>query len=120
MSFPKKGKVFPPSTGMPSGAISYATAIGQALRQELGGTNQAIKVLVRWTGANERTVKNWLTGRNGPSGEHLVALIRHSSIALNTVLYLADRKQAIVGEELAQTREMLVDMIKLIKTLNEG
>lgn len=49
-----------------------------ALREELEGSRQSIKMLVRWTGASERTVQNWLGGVRGPSGPHPVALAKQS------------------------------------------
>jgi len=62
-----------------------------ALRDELGSTHRAIKTAMRWTGASERTVKYWIAGERGPSGEHLIALARHSDIIFRMVLMLADR-----------------------------
>ena len=44
-----------------------------------------------WTGANEKTVKNWFAGRYGPSGEHLAVLVRHSDEVLNAFLVMAGR-----------------------------
>ncbi len=41
-------------------------SITEALRAELGDTHRAVKTVTRWTGANERTVKNWLTGHARP------------------------------------------------------
>ena len=73
---PKKGIVFP--NGENLGA--YPVAVAYALRNQLGTTHQAAKTVMRWTGAGERTVKNWFAGISGPSGQHLVALIRHSEI----------------------------------------
>ena len=52
----------------------YREAVAAALRAELGPTHQAIKTAMRWTGASERTVKYWLSGERGPSGEHLILL----------------------------------------------
>jgi len=57
---------------------------------------------MRWTGVNDRTVKNWLTGRNGPSGEHLIELIRHSDVTFKTMLRLTCRRQTLLAEELAR------------------
>ena len=37
-------------------------------------THQAIKTVMKWTGAKERTVKNWFAGSNGTNGHHLAAL----------------------------------------------
>ena len=55
------------------------------------GMHAGIEVVVQLTGANERTVRNWFEAKNGPSGELLVALCRHSDEVLATVLRLAGR-----------------------------
>ena len=69
----------------------YRKAVAMALHTELGSTHRAIKSAMRWTGASERTVKYWFQGERGPSGEHLVSLVRHSEAVLIAVLTLADR-----------------------------
>ena len=46
---------------------------------------------MRWTDAGKRMVKAWLGGTSGPSGEHLVALMRHSDEVFGTVLRLSAR-----------------------------
>jgi len=69
----------------------YRTAIAMALHEELDDTHRAIKMAMRWTGASERTVKYWLSGERGPSGDHLIALARHSDAVLYVVLALAGR-----------------------------
>jgi hypothetical protein len=48
------------SWAVPPAAIAYA------LRNQLGTTHQATKIVMGWTGAGERTVKNWLAGISGP------------------------------------------------------
>ena len=62
-SFPKKGKSFPKRGGDGSSDFSlddhaFAMPIGSALRAELKNRNSRAKLVVDWTGANERTVKN--------------------------------------------------------------
>jgi hypothetical protein len=69
----------------------YRTAVAMALHEELGETHRAIKMAMRWTGASERTVKYWFAGERGPSGDHLIALARHSDAVLYVVLALAGR-----------------------------
>lgn len=69
----------------------YRKVIADALRTELGPTHQAIKQAMRWTGASERTVKYWLSGERGPSGEHLILLAQHSDAVLMTILTMAHR-----------------------------
>jgi hypothetical protein len=72
---------------------------------------------MRWTGASERTVKNWFAGTSGPSGEHLVALLRHSDTVLEAVLHLAGREQAVAAKKLLDLRDTLVEMLDLITDL---
>jgi hypothetical protein len=69
-------------------------------------------------GATERTVKNWFAGTNGPSGEHLVALIRHSDKTLETILDLAGRKQTIAANRLFRARKKLLEIVELIEFLS--
>ena len=90
-----KTGTFVPKTGtnvhIEADVADYRTAIAAALRDELGLTRRAVKTVKRWTGASERTVKYWIAGERGPSGEHLIALARHSDIVFHMVLLLADR-----------------------------
>jgi hypothetical protein len=74
---------------------------------ELGETHQATKILMRWTNADERTVKNWMAGSNGPRGEHLVALVKHSDFALAAFLGMAERPHALSASELPLLRQKL-------------
>lgn len=69
----------------------YRAAIAAALVTNLGQTHRAIKTAMRWTGASERTIKYWMSAERGPSGEHLISLVRHSDAVLITVLALAGR-----------------------------
>lgn len=85
----------------------YAAEIARALHLELGETHQAAKTLMRWTNADERTVKNWMAGSNGPRGEHLVALVKHSDFALAAFLGMAERPHALTASELPQLKQKL-------------
>ena len=74
MSFPKKGKSFPkkgksfPKRGGDGGSDfslddhAFAMKIASALTSELKDRNSRAKLVAGWTGANERTVKNWILG----------------------------------------------------------
>lgn len=122
MSVPKKGKVFPKEGNvLHSGneGERYAIVIGAALRQEVGGTHRAIKTVVRWTGASERTVKYWLAGTSGPKGEHLVALAHHSDAVHEAFLRLAERKQAGAVGKVVDARDMLLQVIALLQSALE-
>ncbi|MBF4559236.1 hypothetical protein H7698_24460 [Pseudomonas sp. p50] len=90
----------------------YADGIARALHMELGGTHQATKTLMRWTNANEKTVKNWMAGSSGPSGKHLVALVKHSDLALAAFLGMAGRPDALTASELPLLRQKLQTVIE--------
>ena len=115
--FSKKGKVFPNRDGRSHPEIDYATAIAAALRDDLGGTHRATKTVMRWTGASERTVKNWFAASSGPRGEHLVALIRHSDAVFEALLLLAGRDQAVAAKKLIDARDALAKMLEIIADL---
>src|SRR3954453_21173543 len=112
--FPKKGNNFPSGTGTGKGKVRYPAAIAAALRAELGDSHQAVKTVMRWTGANERTVKNWFAARRGPRGEHLLALMRHSNTVMEVVLLLAGRDQIIAAKALFDARNVLAEMLAQI------
>jgi hypothetical protein len=118
--FPKKGNHFPNSTGGRRNKIGYAEAVAAALHAELGDSHQAIKTVMRWTGANERAVKNWFAGARGPRGEHLLTLLRHSDTVLKSVLHLAGREQTIAAQTLLDARNVLADMLAQIDSWMNG
>lgn len=102
--FPKTGKKFP-NDGKAS--PTYASLIADILRSELGNSHQAQKTLMRWTGANERTAKNWLSATNGPSGEHLLQLMRNSDRVFEFVLRLSHRPAILSNQRLEEVRNSL-------------
>jgi hypothetical protein len=104
--FPKTGKVLPARGNGPCDGQIYAARIGAALCDELGDTRRATKSLMQWTGANERTVKNWLAGSVGPSGSHLVDIMRHSNGAFAAVLLMSRREQSLTAYKLTAAREV--------------
>lgn len=71
---PKKSRMLHPWNGLARSAKDYAELIADALRQEHGNTHRAVKTIMHWTGASERSVKNWLSGEFGPSGYFLMRL----------------------------------------------
>ncbi len=99
---------------------AYPEAIAYALQNQLGSTHQATKTVMRWTGAGERTVKNWLAGISGPSGHHLVELIRHSDEVLEILLLLAGRKQVAVAKRLVDVRNKLMETVRQVDELMAG
>lgn len=127
MSFRKKGRKFRPNSGKTfprsSGRVAtsdgykFADVIAQTLRETFGGTRMSVKTVMAYTGAGERTVKNWFEGKNGPNGENLVELVRHSDEVLEAVLWMADRDDILAGKLLVDARDNLVEMLEIIDQL---
>jgi hypothetical protein len=113
--FPKMGNSLPLS-GAGWAGMSYEHAIALAVRRELGGSNRAIKTLMRRTGASARTAKNWLSGTTGPSGVHLVALMRSSDFVFDAVLRLADRKHASPNRRITEAKGLLRQAASLLES----
>jgi hypothetical protein len=95
----------------------FATMIAEALRHTLGDTRRAVKTAMRWTGASERTVKNWLAGVTGPSGEHLIELLRQSDAVAEAVLITAGRHDIIDARRLVNAHGGLAQMLAMVDAL---
>jgi hypothetical protein len=118
-SFPKKGKSFPKRRGGGSPNFSlddhaFAMKIALALKSELKDRNSRAKLVASWTGANERTVKNWILGRYAPCGRHLVILARHSDQVLNAVLSMADRQNLLLAGRVEDLRRKIFELGAII------
>ena len=122
MSFPKKGKFFPKENGY-NGKDgrqtnrSFVEEIASALKRSLGDSRAGVKTVAGWTGANEKTVKNWFSGKYGPSGMHLIALARHSDEVLCTFLAMAGREDLMVAVKLATAEEAIADLLDAVRQL---
>lgn len=103
------GKTFPKIT-----SEVLADVIAQALRAEFGASPSSVKTVARITHANDRAVRNWFDGKNCPSAENMVVLMRHSAIVLKAVLELADRPDMILAVGIFGLREQLVGMVAAI------
>jgi hypothetical protein len=114
---PKTGKVLPKGDGTAAAGLTYAAAVALALRDELGDSHRAIKVVMRWTGASERTVKNWFAGTRGPTGEHLVSLVSYSDSVFHAFLRLTAREASMVAVNLADARSKLVKILEMVNEL---
>lgn len=109
---PKMGKEFPTGGGKGSGGSNYAGAVAAALRAELGDTHQALKTVMRWTGASERSAKNWLAATRGPTGAHLISLLRNSDAVLGAILRLSGREASLAVVNLLDARDALRAAVK--------
>jgi hypothetical protein len=130
MSFPKKdrkirpvsGKTFPRSSGTVTASDGYefTAVIAETLRETFGGSGMSVKTVMTYTGAGERTVKNWFEGKNGPNGENLVELVRNSDEVLEALLLMAGREDILAGKLLVDARDRLVEMLEIIDQLQAG
>jgi hypothetical protein len=100
--------------------FDFTQAIAEALRREYGQSPAAVKTVVRLTRTNPRAVRNWFSANNGPNGENLVVLVRHSEEVLETVLQLAGRQDLVTARKLAGAREKLREMLEMIDELQTG
>lgn len=96
-------------------AVDYESHIAAALRQELGGSHKSVKTLMRWTGASERTSKNWLSGSAGPNGVHLVQLMSVSDAVFDAVLKLSNRRSDLSSERMASARSLIEKAVTLLE-----
>ena len=112
--FPKKGNKLHRKLRKQDAKGEFEGAVRAALRSELGSSHQAIKTVMAWTGASERTVKHWLAGTHGPSGRHLIALARHSESVMRYFLAATGRQSLLVGIELSEVRSKLSEAIGVI------
>ena len=111
---PKKGKVLPKGSRANGAGVDFNRTIAAALRAELGSTHPAVKTVMRWTGASERTVKNWLVGTHGPSGDHFVALVCHSDMVLKALLMMTGRDLVLVAVKVVDIRLKLLEAVEFI------
>lgn len=96
----------------------FGETIAAALKAEFGSAPSAVKRVARLAAANERTARNWIEGRNGPSGDHLVRLMRHSDAVFDLVLSLSRRDRVVVGAMLMNLREHLVAVTAAIDSMD--
>lgn len=127
MSFRKKGRNFRTGTRKTfprfSGKIeiseddTFTNVIAITLRNAFGENRGAVKSLMRITGAGERTVKNWLEGKNAPNGTNLIELAYYSDEVFEAFLLMTDHHEILAMKKLLDARDTLVKMIKLIDEL---
>ena len=112
-----EGKEFPQLGSSVSSDGHFAEVIADALHRGFGDARSAVKTVGALTGANERAVRNWFDGKNGPSGEHLVDLARHSDEVLEALLAMCGRTELIAAHKIIDTRRELKEMIGQLNEL---
>lgn len=109
---PKKGRIFRNGSGDNAPRLVYARAVRDALRGELGPNPSANKTVRQWTGAGERTIKNWFDGTCGPRGEHLLLLACHSDSVFECILTLTEREHGTVEPKLRKHCEAMIKILR--------
>jgi membrane protein required for beta-lactamase induction len=117
MSFSKDDRKNQSIHGKSLHAERFSEAIARALHREFDQTHSAIKTVVALTGANERAVRNWFEAKNGPNGEFLIALCRHSDQVLETFLLLAGRRDHLRARTLVRAKDTLQEILVLLNEL---
>jgi hypothetical protein len=112
--FPEKGNKLHPA-GPQGAVISFNFAIAAALKKELGPTHQAIKTVIRWTGASERTVKHWFAGTHGPTGDNLVNLMANSDEVLTLLLLRAGRTSSLANTKVLEVQRFLTAALRCLE-----
>jgi hypothetical protein len=117
MSLTKSDRQSRSSAGKTLHSERFADAIARALHREFDHTHAAIKTVVALTGANERAVRNWFDAKNGPNGEFLIALCRHSDQVLETFLLLASRTEHVRARQMVAAKQKLLEILTLVNEL---
>jgi hypothetical protein len=98
----------------------YSVAVSEALKIQVNGSSHATKKLMRWTGASERTVKGWLSGTNGPCGEHLVELMEKSDQVWDSLRRLTKRPSIEVRHVVALKVSLEVALASIDAILDQA
>jgi hypothetical protein len=112
------GKSFHAADPGPLDSMAFASAISTALREDYGDTHAAVKTIARLTGANQRSAKNWLEARNGPSGQSLIALCRHSDRVFEAVVRMSGREAVLKAKKVIDARRKLREIIAVLDELD--
>ena len=116
---PNKGKELPSAGSRRARDRDYAHAVADALKVDLA-RGVSIKTIMAWTGAGERTVKGWVSGSNGPSGQHLESLLRSSEPVYVRVMLRAGRRLAANRQSLEALRQQLAGATQAIDAVLVG
>jgi hypothetical protein len=115
----KKGQVLSTDEArfLENRANRFAMEIAAALQRASAESGLQIKTVAGWTGANERTVKNWFSGQYGPSGEHLLVLARHSHEVFETMLGIMERQDLLIALEFGEIEQRIARLAMLVREL---
>ena len=113
------GKSFPADAASITSS-EFAALIASALDRDFGDTHAAVKTISRLTSANDRAAKNWVEGRNGPDGSHLVALMAVSDAVLEAVLLAAGRRDLVIANKIVESKRQLLKLLQQLHDLQHA
>jgi hypothetical protein len=108
-------KTFPPAKAITT--FQFAALIAAALDRDFGDTRAAVKTICKLTGAHARAAKNWVEGKNGPDGPHLLALMSVSDAVLEAVLSAVGRNDLVIAMATTDSKRELRRMLSLLTDL---
>src|SRR5262245_40240140 len=98
-------------------SFQFAALIAAALDHDFGDVHAAVKKICKLTGAHDRAAKNWVEGKNGPDGPHLLALMSVSDAVLEAVLSAVGRNDLVIAMAITDSKRELRRMLSLLHDL---
>lgn len=95
--------------------LTFAAVISLALKRAKADEQISIKIVANWTGANERTVKNWFNGKFGPNGDHLMILANHCDEVMDAIIQMSGRNSLSIFLRIDSIEKNLVSALKLVR-----
>lgn len=114
MSLTDSGNFLPPVDER-----SFSRMVSGVLNGALGDRPASVKVVARWTGACERTVKNWFAGSCAPQGHHFQRIVRHCPEMLDAFLVSAERPDCLAMARVQAARGMLEAALAALEGLHD-
>ncbi len=99
--------------------LTFASVISLALKRAKENGKISIKIVANWTGANERTVKNWFNGKFGPNGDHLMVLANQCDEVMDAIIQMSGRNLLSVSLRMDSIEENLVSALKHIRSIRK-
>lgn len=94
-----------------------AQLIGSALQEDLGGTRQATKTVMRWTHVSDHTARSWLNGQTSPSSLHLLELASRSDTVMAAILRATGHSGLELAHDLAAVEITLENALADVRAL---
>lgn len=113
---PKSGTRLP-KTRILLSDMEFAAAIGNALKEDLGGSRRASKSIMAWTGVSDHTARAWINGHVSPSAVHMIMLAAHCRPVMRVMLQLTGNDVAALAIELGAIENALENLLKAARRL---